>query len=70
MTNPNPAADAVHVVGELLLFAEQALRLRLRSERSEISQAELDAYIAQWYRERPGAELGDCGGGVRERARG
>ncbi len=43
-------------------FGEEALRRRLARKRPGISDVEIEAAVAAWYRERPGAELGDSAG--------
>ncbi|HEV7808276.1 MAG TPA: hypothetical protein VGO80_20885 [Solirubrobacteraceae bacterium] len=44
-------------------------RQRLRRERPQITEAELDHAIRVWLRERPGAEHGDTWGRPSERLR-
>ncbi|MGQ0624899.1 MAG: hypothetical protein ACT4PP_09690 [Sporichthyaceae bacterium] len=39
-------------------------RQRLRNDRPELSEAEIDAVVAGWLERRPGAELGDMANGV------
>jgi len=43
-------------------FGEEALRRRLARNHPGISESEIAAQAAQWYRQRPGAELGDSVG--------
>lgn len=47
---------------ELLDFAEALLRQRLRRENPGIGDEEIEERVAEWYSERPGAELGDAPG--------
>ncbi|MGQ0464956.1 MAG: hypothetical protein ACT4QG_06510 [Sporichthyaceae bacterium] len=39
-------------------------RQRLRNDRPELSEAEIDAVVAEWLERRPGAEFGDMADGV------
>jgi len=57
----DPAAR-LRVALDLHTLGEQMLRQRLRREQPQIAAAELDAAVAAWLRERPGAELGDAVG--------
>jgi len=52
---------------ELHDLGERMLRQRLRRERPQITDAELDDAIRRWLRERPGAENGDAAGPRSER---
>jgi len=47
------------VVLELLELAERAFVYKLKRERPEITQPEIDEAVSKWYRHRPGAEFGD-----------
>lgn len=40
-------------------LGERMLRQKLRRQRPEASDAEIDALIVDWLHRRPGAELGD-----------
>ncbi|MDQ3675540.1 MAG: hypothetical protein M3401_01870 [Actinomycetota bacterium] len=56
------AAARLRVALELHALGKQMLRSRLRRERPEITDAELDEAIRAWLRERPGAKHGDAVG--------
>ncbi len=53
------AAARLRVALELHALGEQMQRSRLRRERPQITDAELDDAIRAWLHERPGAKHGD-----------
>jgi hypothetical protein len=52
----------LQAVLDLAELGESMLRQRLRREEPDISDAELDARIAEWRSARPGAPVGDADG--------
>ncbi|MBA3742378.1 hypothetical protein [Sporichthya sp.] len=54
--------DRIRIALDLYEVGEKMLRARLRRERPDISQSELDQAIVAWLRRRPGAEFGDMPG--------
>jgi len=63
------AAARLRVALELHDLGEQMMRQRLRRERPQISDAELEDAVGAWLRERPGAEHGDAAGSLSDRNR-
>jgi hypothetical protein len=55
-------AERIEQALELAEIAEEMSRLRLRRERPHASDDEIDALVARWYGDRPGAEHGDAEG--------
>ena len=53
-------ATRLRIALELHDLGERMLRQRLRRERPQITQTELDDAIGSWLRDRPGAEHGDA----------
>lgn len=56
------AATRLRVALDLHDLGERMMRHRLRRERPQISDAELEDAVRAWLRERPGAEHGDAAG--------
>lgn len=55
-------AERFRVALELYELGEQMLRQKLRRQRPEADEAEIDEQVSAWLRRRPGAELGDAEG--------
>lgn len=47
---------------DLFDLGEQMMRARLGREHPKWAEAQVQAAIEEWLRERPGAEFGDCPG--------
>jgi hypothetical protein len=56
------AAEKLRLALEMFGLGESLMRQKLRRERPEASEKELEAKIAEWLRTRPGAEQGDAVG--------
>ena len=52
-------AERFRMALALYELGERMLRQKLRRQRPDASEAEIDALIADWLHRRPGAELGD-----------
>lgn len=61
MQSSTPAAR-LRIAFDLFALGEQMMRSRLAREHPDWTQAQVQAAIEHWLRERPGAELGDCPG--------
>lgn len=55
----DPASDRLLTAFDLHSFGVRIYRQRLRLERPEASDDEIDAAVDAWLRRRPGAEHGD-----------
>jgi hypothetical protein len=55
-------AARFHEAAELFDVAERMLEMKLRRERPDITEEELDDAVSKWLKRRPGAELGDAEG--------
>jgi len=53
------ARENVRTALELLDVAERMLRRRLRREDPHVTEEAIEERVLAWYRQRPGAELGD-----------
>lgn len=61
-TRRGSAAGRLRAALEMFRMGERMMRQRLRREHPRASEAEIDARIAAWLAERPGAEEGDAEG--------
>lgn len=50
------------MIAELQLLAERAFVFKLREKHPELTPDEIEAEVAKWYKDRPGAEHGDAVG--------
>ena len=55
-------AEKFQIVCELLEFSEHAFIMRTRAKNPNICEPELNQKVLDWYKDRPGAHLGDCDG--------
>jgi hypothetical protein len=58
----SPEANRLRTAFELFDAGVQLMKARLRRNRPNASQAELDALLSEWLLDRPGAPLGDAPG--------
>lgn len=58
----NLAAERLRTAFELHEAGVEMMRQTLRQKHPEADDSELDAMLARWLRERPGAESGDAEG--------
>lgn len=58
--------ERMRVAFDLFEIGEKLLRQRLRRERPDASEAEIEDTVAGWRTARPGAEIGDAPGHRRE----
>jgi Xaa-Pro aminopeptidase len=63
------AAARLRIALELHELGVEMQRQRLRRERPQLTEAELDRAVRDWLHERPGAEHGDTWGRPSERLR-
>jgi hypothetical protein len=56
------AAERMRLAFELAEFGEAMFRQRLRRDRPDLTEAEIDALVDAWRQRRPGAEHGDADG--------
>jgi hypothetical protein len=61
----NEVARRVRMALDLFDVGERMLRQRLRRERPDASDSEIEAAVSSWRLRRPGAELGDAPGRLR-----
>jgi hypothetical protein len=59
------AGQRIEVALELFDLAVDMMRTRLRRERPDVSDEELDRAVRDWLHHRPGAEHGDSAGRLR-----
>lgn len=52
------------MIAEVQLLAERAFVYKLKEKRPTITPEEVEAAVQEWYKDRPGAELGDAVGRV------
>ena len=57
------------MIGELQQLAERAFVFRLKEMNPNITADEIEIEICRWLKERPGAEVGDGVGRVRDPSR-
>ncbi|MFT3971297.1 MAG: hypothetical protein QM695_13715 [Micropruina sp.] len=63
------AAQRIRTVFAMYEFGERMYRARLRRENPNATDAEVDASVSTWLRDRPGAPLGDAVGRPSQRFR-
>ena len=56
------AAERLRLALDLFAVGEAMMRQNLRRKHPDASGAEIEAWLAAWLRERPGAEDGDAPG--------
>lgn len=61
-TSNEAAAARLRVALELFETGVEMKRQKLRRDHPGLSEHEIEARVAAWLRERPGAEFGDCAG--------
>lgn len=61
------AADRLRAALEMYEVGEAMLRARLRRERPDASDDEIEAEVLAWLQRRPGAEFGDFPGPASDR---
>lgn len=66
MSSESPA-ERMRVALDLYEVGEGMMRARLRRERPDADDAEIDAAIVAWLQHRPGAEFGDFPGPASDR---
>ena len=57
-----PHPSGVALAFELTDLAERMVAQRYRREHPEASEEAVNTAVTAWYRDRPGAEIGDCAG--------
>jgi len=56
------AAERLRLALDLFTAGEELMRQRVRREHPELREAEIEARLVLWLRDRPGAEFGDSPG--------
>jgi len=56
------AARRLRLALDLFETGEALMRQRLRQEHPALTEAEIEARLLEWLRDRPGAEFGDAAG--------
>ncbi|MBV9947003.1 MAG: hypothetical protein JOZ69_09155 [Myxococcales bacterium] len=62
MSGDRGVTERVRVAFELAELAEAMLRQRLRRERPDRTEDQIDAFVDAWRQRRPGADHGDAEG--------
>jgi hypothetical protein len=52
------------MIAEVQLLAERAFVFKLKEKNPNITPDEVEAEVAKWYKDRPGAEFGDAVGRI------
>lgn len=65
--SPETPAERMRIALDLYEVGEGMMRARLRRERPDADDAEIDAEIVAWLQHRPGAEFGDFPGPASDR---
>jgi hypothetical protein len=60
----HPPDGALRVAIDLFETGVEIMRQKLRRERPDATEQDLDERLRRWLRHRPGAEFGDCPGRV------
>jgi len=61
-TDLEAAARRFRLALDLFRTGEELMRQKLRREHPDLSAREIEARLAEWLQERPGAEFGDARG--------
>jgi len=59
-----PSAEAFRTALDLFAAGLEMMRQTLRRQHPQAEEEEIERWLADWLRERPGAEGGDCPGRV------
>lgn len=62
MPSPGKAAERLRLALELFGAGEAVMRQNLRRKHPDENESQIEARLAAWLRERPGAEHGDAPG--------
>ena len=62
MERESVAAERMRLAFELAELGEAMFRQRLRRDRPQLSESEIDSLVDAWRQRRPGAEHGDAKG--------
>lgn len=62
MQRESAVAERMRLTFELAELGEEMFRQRLRRDRPELTEGEIDGLVDAWRERRPGAEYGDAQG--------